>query len=53
MINVNVNKIVNIDALADFQKVNYFYCIENRLTSFPACVCDLPLKYLSLKKNKR
>lgn len=49
---MNFNQLTNIDALIKFKKMKTIYCLSNNLTSFPASLCALPLKVLSIGQNK-
>lgn len=50
-INVNLNKITDLSPLVRFKKIKTIYCLSNNLGSFPAALCNLPLKILSITQN--
>ena len=52
LINVNLNNIKDIESLSRFKKLKLLYLLSNKLESFPANLCELPLKLLNIGQNK-
>jgi Leucine-rich repeat (LRR) protein len=52
LLNVNLNRIKNIDYLANFKRLKILYVLSNSLTEFPPALCDLHLQLLNIGQNQ-